>query len=394
MRIKKQTSSKPSHVHFFDTLNAINESRRRLRLKKLDPDCTIVIFDRHLLTVSKEFSSWVKRFPRKYAVRSGEDLKDLAKFSSHAEKLQKLTDDISPRDLVVLAVGGGSVGDFAGFFASVFKRGVALVHMPSTWLAAIDSSHGGKTALNSNGKKNQFGTFYPADEVVLVRSLLFTNSPARVQDAMGELGKIALISGKDSGQGSGRVSGQGPAHGFVNGFAQEMSNVISKKQLQNNELIWKFLKPAIRAKQCVVAKDPCERQGHRQILNFGHTMGHVFEAEFGWSHGVAVGRGLIFALKFSLEKKLLSKKDFEFAMGFLIHQLGIKDQEFAPRTALRMSENFVPRKRFFFLIGADKKKISKNSVTFIFLKKIGEPIRKNISIDALAVEAVRQGWLR
>ena len=87
-------------------------------------------------------------FPQRYGVCAGEDLKDLAAFPKHVEHLLEIAAPLPQSRLSVVALGGGSVGDFAGFFASVFKRGVPLQQIPSTWLAAIDSAHGGKNALN------------------------------------------------------------------------------------------------------------------------------------------------------------------------------------------------------------------------------------------------------
>src|SRR5690606_32869940 len=125
--------------------------------KVADHRHSLVIYDQILARVSPQFRTWVNQFPFRYAVKSGETLKDLEAFAQHARKLSKIAEPLAPRQMTVVAVGGGSVGDFAGFFASIYKRGVSLIHVPSTWLAAVDSSHGGKTALNSFGAKNQFG---------------------------------------------------------------------------------------------------------------------------------------------------------------------------------------------------------------------------------------------
>lgn len=322
------------------------------------PEKSILIFDRKLLRVSPEFRSWMRQFPIRYGVSSGESLKDLAAFSRHADRLTKLAGPIAPREMTVVAVGGGSIGDFAGFFASVFKRGVRLVHVPSTWLAALDSSHGGKTALNIHGTKNQFGTFYPAARVLLVRSLLARQPEARIRDAMGELGKIALVDGG------------------------AWTRVLGRSRLRGERLIWEFLRPAILSKMRVVRSDPRETKGHRQILNLGHTAGHVFEAEFGWSHGESVAQGVFFALEFARSKGLLSASELARAESLLTKVL-----------QLRRRVSKMKRARFVALLSQDKKRLGA-AVVFIFPRGFGRVLRVPLKLEELAREARRQGWLK
>src|SRR5690606_36298588 len=104
----------------------------------------------------------------------GEELKQIKNFPGHIRKISKVLGEANHRGLTIIVVGGGSVGDFGGFVASVYRRGVNLIHIPSTWLAAVDSSHGGKTALNVFSVKNQIGSFYPAKEIYLLEPLLAT----------------------------------------------------------------------------------------------------------------------------------------------------------------------------------------------------------------------------
>jgi 3-dehydroquinate synthase len=343
--------NKKSQLQFIESLPRLDGT--------LAPENAILIFDQKLLKVSSEFKKWSSGFIYKYPVASGEELKDLKHFALHAAQLFKICKDLSPRAMTVVSVGGGSVGDFSGFFASVYKRGVNLVHIPSTWLAAIDSSHGGKTALNVGGAKNQIGTFYPASEVILAKSLLMAQPSQRIEEAMGEFGKIALISG----------------------------SAWVKKLANSNEedpaaLLWKFLKPAIQAKLKVVDSDPLEQNGERQILNLGHTVGHVLESEFGWAHGRAVAQGLFFALEFSEHSGLLSEKANERAMKLLSESLGL--HPIFPKSKISV-------RRFVDLMLKDKKKSSQEHLTFIFLKAMGRPLRATLHVDELVLEAQRQG---
>lgn len=322
---------------------------------------TLLVYDKRLLKVSPEFRVWSKSFLLRYAVEGGEDLKNLKKFPARAAEMASIVKSVAPRDLTVLAVGGGSVGDFAGFFASIFKRGVGLVHMPSTWLAALDSSHGGKTALNHDDLKNQFGTFYSAREVILVHSLLAVQPAERAIDAMGELGKIALIDGRP------------------------WVRKLEKTSLRGGDLIWKFLKPAIESKMRIVHEDPFERTGLRQVLNLGHTLGHVIEIGYSLGHGEAVAQGLYFALEFSHQRGLLSDQDFRASFELLAEKLGV--HPWRPERPMRKSD-------FYRIALQDKKVSSTGKLVFLFLDRPGCVVRDVITVDTFYREARRQGWVQ
>ena len=317
---------------------------------RVNPADSVLIYDQIL---EKVCGDWIASFTHRFAVTSGERLKTLESFASFCERVSRSPLDIPARSMTVVALGGGSVGDFAGFFASVYKRGVRLVHVPTTWLAAIDSAHGGKTALNVGGAKNQIGTFYPASLVVISRDVL-ASSP--VEDAMGELAKIALIDGRP------------------------WVRSLESTRLYGTDLMWKFLKFAVDSKMRVVRRDPREVSGVRQILNLGHTLGHVIESSFGLSHGAAIAQGLFFALEFSLQKKLLKPTAYDRAMS-LMGVLGLAPSPRAiPVTDLRKA------------LLADKKRVKPGFVTFVFLKGIGKPALISVRVEDVITEAKRQGW--
>ncbi len=327
-------------------------------LPSLDPLTSLIVYDFRLTHVSTEFRKWIGKFPHRYGVTSGEKLKEVTSFPRHLAKLSEQAANLSPNSMRIVAVGGGSVGDFAGFFASVYKRGVSLIHIPTTWLAAIDSSHGGKTALNVQGAKNQIGTFYPAERVILVRSILLAQPEARVRDGIGEMVKIAMIDG-------------GP-------WTQQ----LRKAKRVDSATLWKFLRPAIRSKLKVVKRDPFEKKGDRQVLNFGHTIGHVLEVLVPLSHGEAVAQGLFFAIEFSRHTGLLSEKQHVLSVEML-GNLGVT------RKALRKFR----AQQFETLLRADKKKTSRSRVIFLALKKIGRVERVSVEIGDLLSEAKRQGLI-
>lgn len=326
------------------------------------PEKILIVYDKRLQK-NDVIAKWLKEFSFTYPVSSGEKLKDVYTFSSHLKKIFKMITPFSARSLCVVGLGGGSLGDFAGFLSSVLKRGVPLVHIPSTLLAAMDSAHGGKTALNVGEFKNQVGSFYPADAVLIVKSLFEGLPPLQIQSASGELAKMALLAGG-------------------NLFARFNSEF--KVDLES---IWALLPQVIEAKYKVVEKDPFERLGERQVLNFGHTLGHALESYYGLAHGVAVGEGLIFALSWSEHQGFLRGEEPRHLIGVLEERLGFLGPRKFAKANRPMSRNKLAK-----LVAEDKKMTDTRHVSFVFLEKAGVPFRKVVTLESLLTETQRQGW--
>lgn len=321
----------------------------------------LLIHDEILPKKSREFRRWMSHFSLRYPVKAGEELKSVHQFPEHISRIVKMCEGASSRKLTLVVAGGGSVGDFGGFIASVLKRGVRLVHMPSTWLAAIDSAHGGKTALNVGAAKNQIGTFYPADKIVLSRSLLRAQPEARAFEGFGELLKIALIQGGS------------------------LWKNLAEEQEITSAVLWNYLARAIEGKYKVVTKDPEEKAGCRHVLNLGHTLGHVLESSHHLPHGIAINYGLDFALRFGVHKKIMTPGEYEKlmlapVMGYLLSPA--RDELLQTKeTALRDY-----RKKLL----SDKKKTSAQILRFVFLKKPGQCVIRDVSVDDILMEVCRQ----
>ena len=339
------------------------------RSKVVSKDTCIVIFDRKLLKAVPGFKTFIGKFKHSFPVTAGESLKSFAEFSKLTSKIHKeISSDSSlsvNRSWSVVAIGGGSVGDAAGFFASVYKRGLRLVHVPTTWLSAVDSSHGGKTALNLLGAKNQIGTFYEAQETILVQSVLMSLSESHRLDALGEFSKTAILDRK----------------------VKLKSNLGKITSLD----LWKVLPQAIEAKLKIVRQDPTETLGHRQLLNLGHTMGHVFEAALGLSHGRSVGLGILFAIDVSEAESCLSQKRAE-ALRQWLATLGIsKSLSEGPSKSGFRKVSVVQAKR---LLLQDKKISKKESVIFIVIRDLGRCERREIPLKLLISTGLKAGWLK
>lgn len=330
------------------------------RLKRLPEGLNkngLLIYDRRLASLPF-VNRWIGGFPRRLAVTGGESLKDLTRFPRAMKKILPLASDVSSSRLKIVALGGGSVGDFAGFVASVLKRGVGLVQIPSTWLAAVDSAHGGKTALNLPPYKNQIGSFHAAEAVYLVGDVLNAQPSYLAKQALAELAKIALIDSSSFWRNLGRTGAE------------------------PEELLWKHLNRAVAAKWKIVLRDPYERKGARQVLNLGHTFGHFLEGEFGLSHGEAVAQGLFFALEWSRSKKLMSLPVYE---SIFTRLSGLGFSPMAPRK--------VSVHRFRRAILQDKKSAGDGFIRFVFLREPGRTEVRPVSVDEMLAQARKSGWI-
>lgn len=166
----------------------------------------------------------------------------------------------------VLALGGGMVGDISGFAASTYMRGLDFYNIPTSLLAQVDSSVGGKTALNIDGVKNQIGTFYPPKVVIIDTDTLKTLAPELKAEGLVEAIKMAACLDRD--------------------FFEFLKNKNAFSHIQE------VVSRSISIKAGVVEKDEKE-SGYRRVLNFGHTIGHALELQGGLYHGQAVGLGMI-----------------------------------------------------------------------------------------------------
>lgn len=313
----------------------------------------VLIYDLNLLK-NPAVADWIEKFQNKIGVTAGEELKQFDSFEKHFIHVLNIVDQIKTKNITLIGLGGGSVGDFVGFMSSVFKRGVPLIHIPSTWLAAIDSSHGGKTALNVAGYKNQIGTFYPAQTIYLIKSLLFTQPEIRVQEAMGEIIKTVLLAG---------------------GTLWKKTFKISSFT-QNN--LWKILPELIAYKYKIVKKDPFETKGIRFFLNFGHTFGHVLESVHKIPHGEAVNYGLRMALEFSKSQNLLTSKNYELLNNSVFLKTNLKSLK-ETKNLVKSTQNWEKQ------LLQDKKASQKSQIRYVFIKKIGHPIVLSLSVQELII---------
>lgn len=193
----------------------------------------------------------------------------------------------------VVALGGGVIGDLTGFAAAIVKRGCNFVQIPTTLLAQVDSSVGGKTAINSRAGKNLIGAFHQPSLVLIDPSVLDSLPPRELRAGYAEVVKYGLIDDAD----------------FFAWCETHGPDVLAGDRMAQIEAIQR----SVAAKARIVGEDETERSGRRALLNLGHTFGHALEAETGFSdallHGEAVAVGICLAFDYSARRGLCDAHD-------------------------------------------------------------------------------------
>jgi 3-dehydroquinate synthase len=290
-------------------------------------------------------------------VAPGESSKSFGVFEQVCEALVEAR--IERGDLVV-ALGGGVVGDLAGFAAATVRRGLDYVQVPTTLLAQVDSSVGGKTAIDSKHGKNLIGAFHQPILVVADTGLLDTLSAREFAAGYAEVAKYGLLGDADFFASLER----GWPEVFAGGPAREQAIATS-----------------CRAKAAIVARDERET-GDRALLNLGHTFGHAFEAAAGFSgrllHGEAISLGMVLAFEFSARRGLLPAAEAERVTRHLA-AVGLP-------THLSAVAGFLPDANQLMNLIAQDKKVQRGRLTFILARGIGQAFVAP-DVDAAEVRA-------
>ncbi|MDP8905079.1 MAG: hypothetical protein M3N29_07165 [Chloroflexota bacterium] len=231
----------------------------------------VVVADRRALQAQPQLAAALPP-TRRFIVDGGEAAKS---FGALERLLAWLSEVEAERRDVLLAAGGGTIGDVGGLAAALHRRGMPLAHVPTTWLAQADSSIGGKVAIDLPNAKNAVGAFWPPTLILADFDLLQTLPAPRRRDGLAECLKAGLIGDSElwrlvEERGAGALAGSDRAAGYA----------ISER--------------AARLKLAIVERDPYEA-GERRLLNLGHTLGHALEVESAYRlpHGEAVGLGLL-----------------------------------------------------------------------------------------------------
>jgi 3-dehydroquinate synthase len=288
-------------------------------------------------------------------VPDGEEYKSLEAAGSLYEGLSA---GLVERGTPVLALGGGVIGDLAGFVAATYMRGMPLIQIPTTLLAQVDSSIGGKTAVNHGKLKNQIGVFYQPAAVFSDTSVLKTLAASQFSNGLAEVIKCAVIGDR------------------------LLFGLLERKMGDSIEFNEKALEIAIlhaaAVKARIVSRDERDR-GPRNVLNFGHTVGHAIEAvtSFKVNHGTAVAVGMVAASRISCRMGLFPERDLKRLMN-VIAAAGLP----AVMPELKIADVLEAIKH--------DKKVSGGMVKFILPVRIGQVVITNKVELAMVAEALTE----
>lgn len=301
----------------------------------------------HLKTLETSLAEEGIRFDS-IILPAGEETKSFANLEKLLDKILCLQPE---RNVTLIALGGGVIGDITGFAASILLRGVDFVQIPTTLLAMVDSSVGGKTGINTKQGKNLVGSFYQPRLVLADLSLLRTLPEREFLAGYAEIVKYALICDAKM-------------------FDDLQTNIIAHDDFEN---LQKLVIKSCSIKAEIVSADEKE-SGKRALLNLGHTFAHAMEAEMGYDgrllHGEAVAVGLVMALRFSAKLGLCSGKDADRVEEHLF-SVGL------PTSPLKISRNFRAVKLLEHMY--QDKKVKDGKLVFVLARGIGDAfIKKDV----------------
>lgn len=291
----------------------------------------------------------------KYVFPDGEENKNLDTVKGIYRFL--IEEGLDRKDML-LALGGGVVGDVTGYAAATYLRGVDYVQVPTTLLAQADSSIGGKTGVDFDGYKNMVGAFKMPRLVYMNHTVLQTLPDRHFYSGFAEVMKHGLI--KDAL--------------FYEWLIENMYEICEK----DSKVLQEMLMRSCAVKKLVVEKDPTE-QGDRALLNYGHTIGHAIEKakNFELYHGECVALGAVAAAYVSWKRELLSMDEYyEIRDMFVPFNLPISIDEIDPEEILRLTKS--------------DKKMESGRIKFVLLKKIGKAVLDNTVTDQELLAAIKE----
>lgn len=281
--------------------------------------------------------------------------------NKHIDRLKNVYNHLielgADRKSVILALGGGVIGDFAGFVAATFLRGIRFVQIPTTLLACVDSSVGGKVAVNADKGKNMIGAFHQPELVFASLNSLETLEEKEWKCGLAEVLKHSLLTG---------------------GALFETMKTATFEDVFNKNSLRIFISESVKFKTSIVAEDERET-GKRAILNLGHTLGHAIESLTNYkkySHGEAVAIGLVLALILSKQKMGFKEETFQEVVKIMQNlKLPLKDESLS---AKKLVEHMM-----------HDKKTSNNQIKYILISNIGEASWGNVLSEEEIVSAIK-----
>lgn len=327
--------------YFNDIPTMINDSFSYHKVTIITDDH---VSELYLEQIKKEFSK-LNVICSEYIIPHGETSKSiemLTNIYSH------LIEHNMTRTDAIIALGGGVVGDLAGFAAATYLRGIDFIQIPTTLLSQVDSSVGGKVAVNLPQGKNLVGNFYHPSAVYIDTEVLNTLEKREFISGMAEVIKYASIKDKSL---------------FDILISHDLDSIYS--------VIEEIIVKCVQTKADIVMKDEKESY-ERMLLNYGHTVGHAIEKYYDYqkyNHGEAVGQGMLYMLKASLKAALIDKHTYD----SLVELLGVYGLLFEETYPLDILMTYIKN---------DKKSV-KDKINIVLIKTIGESYIEKVTYDYL-----------
>ena len=257
----------------------------------------------------------------------------MRKTETYTAIINALSENRFSRSDVLAALGGGIVGDVGGFAAATYQRGIRLVQLPTTLLADVDSSIGGKTAVNLKSGKNQLGSFYQPSLVLCDTDALSTLPESEYKNGCGEIIKYAVLSG------------------------EELFSAVSSCDIRAN--YESIIAECVKLKRDIVAEDEFDT-GRRRLLNLGHTFGHAIEkcSNYSIPHGAAVGTGLAIISRAACRR------------GYCSGEVAERVEKLIKQYSLDTETEFTAKDLY--LAALSDKKIGSGKVNLVVPEKIGQ----------------------
>ena len=324
-------------VYIENTIGNIGLALSENKIKNTDK--IFLITDNKIINIYKvEIESFTMEYNCKvYEISHGEENKN---YNTIEGIYNFLLENHADRDSVLIALGGGVVGDLVGFVASTFMRGIRFINIPTTLLSQVDSCIGGKVGYNFSCVKNVIGAFYNPIFVYVAVDFLKTLEETQYIDGLGEVIKYGLISKNTLLQ-----------------FIKENSNLVL---MRDSEKLVYIVRQCLSIKANIVEKDYNDRE-YRNILNFGHSIGHAIEtvSEYKVGHGAAVALGMLVAINLSIKLFKVNYKLYDELVDLFL-SLGLP-------TSYKVDNYDL----FLYSISHDKKN-SDNMINMVLLQELGK----------------------
>ncbi len=325
-----------------DYLKRISYQESKEFLLALSKSEYFIITDKNLESLYQK-----ELFPKHkyYSIEPGENSKTLQQVNEILEILLELN---YSRKLIIIGFGGGVVGDIAGFISAIYKRGCRLALMPTSLIAMVDASVGGKNGVNSLNYKNQFGTIKQPEYINFDFNLLNTLPQSEISNGIPEIIKHGLIFSAD--------------------YYQKVKSLDFEFADYSMTKLAEIIKESISIKLSFVNGDENDNE-QRRFLNFGHTLGHVVEKLYNIGHGKAVLWGMIQALKLSYRLNLIPAS---------LCQALLKDLD----KVNIVNSQILEWEEISKALASDKKREGEN-ITFVLLEGLGKPVIRDVKLEII-----------